>query len=133
MFNSLMPSLNIRSLPFVVFMGGFPSRLQDLSSGAIRPGGLLFKFKIENFTKMKKRSRDIHPRNIPTDFEKDPKIGCWVTGVDGPTDRPTDRPTTRHGNRSSGPKNKWTIQSKTYRFYHYLYYGWFHSIIIYLC
>ena len=41
MFNSLMPSLNIRSLPFVVFMGGFPSRLQNLSSGAIRPGGLL--------------------------------------------------------------------------------------------
>ena len=36
-----MPSLNIRSLPFVVFMGGFPSRLQNLSSGAIRPGGLL--------------------------------------------------------------------------------------------
>ena len=42
MFNSLMPSLNIRSLPFVVFMGGFPSRLQNFSSGAIRPGGLLF-------------------------------------------------------------------------------------------
>ena len=42
MFNSLMPSLNIRSLPFVVFMGGFPSRCQNLSSGAIRPGGLLF-------------------------------------------------------------------------------------------
>ena len=42
MFNSLMPSLNIRSLPFVVSMGGFPSRLQNLSSGAIRPGGLLF-------------------------------------------------------------------------------------------
>ena len=41
MFNSLMPSLNIRSLPFVVFMGGFPSRLQNFSSGAIRPGGLL--------------------------------------------------------------------------------------------
>ena len=39
--NSLMPSLNIRSLPFLVFMGGFPSRLQNLSSGAIRPGGLL--------------------------------------------------------------------------------------------
>ena len=58
---------------------------------------------------MKKRSRDIHPRNIPTNFEKDPKIGCRVTGVDGRTDRrtdrPTDRPTTRHGNRSSGPKN----------------------------
>ena len=35
MFNSLMPSLN------VVFMDGFPSRLQNLSSGAIRPGGLL--------------------------------------------------------------------------------------------
>ena len=44
MFNSLMPSLNIRSLPFVVFMGGFPSRLQNLSSGAIRPGGLLFSY-----------------------------------------------------------------------------------------
>ena len=44
MFNSLMPSLHIRSLPFVVFMGGFPSRCQNLSSGAIRPGGLLFYF-----------------------------------------------------------------------------------------
>ena len=42
MFNSLMPSLNIRSLPFVVFMGGFLSRLQNLISGAIRPRGLLF-------------------------------------------------------------------------------------------
>ena len=42
MFNSLMPSLNIRSLPFVVFLGGFPSRCQNLISGAIRPGGLLF-------------------------------------------------------------------------------------------
>ena len=42
---------------------------------------------------MKKRSRDIHPRNIPTNFEKDPKIGCRVTGVDGRTDGPTDRPT----------------------------------------
>ena len=41
MFNSLMPSLNSRSLPFVVFLGGFPSRCQNLSSGAIRPGGLL--------------------------------------------------------------------------------------------
>ena len=41
MFNSLMPSLNIRSLPFVVILGGFPSRCQNLSSGAIRPGGLL--------------------------------------------------------------------------------------------
>ena len=39
---------------------------------------------------MKKRSRDIHPRNIPTNFEKDLKIGCRVTGVDGPTDRPTN-------------------------------------------
>ena len=36
-----MPSLNSRSLPFVVFLGGFPSRCQNLSSGAIRPGGLL--------------------------------------------------------------------------------------------
>ena len=42
MFNSLMPSLNSRSFPFVVFLGGFPSRYQNLSSGAIRPGGLLF-------------------------------------------------------------------------------------------
>ena len=42
MFNSLMPSLNSRSLPFVVFLGGFPSRCQNLSSGAIRPGGLLY-------------------------------------------------------------------------------------------
>ena len=42
MFNSLMPSLNSRSVPFVVFLGGFPSRCQNLSSGAIRPGGLLF-------------------------------------------------------------------------------------------
>ena len=30
MFNSLMPSLNSRSLPFVVFLGGFPSRCQNL-------------------------------------------------------------------------------------------------------
>ena len=44
MFNSLMPSLNIRSLPFVVFLGGFPSRCQNLSSGAIRPGGLLLQY-----------------------------------------------------------------------------------------
>ena len=42
MFNSLMPSLNSRSLPFVVFLGRFPSRCQNLSSGAIRPEGLLF-------------------------------------------------------------------------------------------
>ena len=41
MFNSLMPSLNSRYLPFVVFLGAFPSRCQDLSRGAIRPGGLL--------------------------------------------------------------------------------------------
>ena len=40
---------------------------------------------------MKKTSRDIHPRNIPTNFEKNPNIGCRVTGVDGRTDRPTDR------------------------------------------
>ena len=42
MFNSLMPSLNSRYMPFVVFLGGFPSRCQNLSGGAIRPGGLLF-------------------------------------------------------------------------------------------
>ena len=50
MFNSLMPSLNIRSLPFVVFLGGFPSRCQNLSSGAIRPGGLLSQRHSENFS-----------------------------------------------------------------------------------
>ena len=33
----------------------------------------------------------ILPRNIPTDFEKNPNIGCRVTGVDRQTDRPTDR------------------------------------------
>ena len=49
MFNSLMPSLNIRSLPFVVFMGEFPSRLQNLSSGAIRPGGLLSLYLVYSF------------------------------------------------------------------------------------
>ena len=38
MFNSPMPSLNIRSCGI---LGGFPSRCQNLSSGAIRPGGLL--------------------------------------------------------------------------------------------
>ena len=38
---------------------------------------------------MKKTSRDIHPRNIPTNFEKNPNIGCRVRGVDGRTDRPT--------------------------------------------
>ena len=52
MFSSPMPSLNIRSLPFVVFLGGFPSRCQNLSSGAIRPGGLLFFFYFgKNFSK----------------------------------------------------------------------------------
>ena len=52
MFNSLMPSLNSRSLPFVVFLGGFPSRCQNLSSGAIRPGGpLVFPTKLF-FSKM---------------------------------------------------------------------------------
>ena len=40
---------------------------------------------------MKKTSRDIHPRNIPTNFEKNPNIGYRVRGVDGRTDRPTDR------------------------------------------
>ena len=50
MFNSLMPSLNIRSLPFVGFMGGFPSRLQNLSSGAIRPGGLLFNLHVRKLS-----------------------------------------------------------------------------------
>ena len=48
MFNSPMPSLNIRSLPVVVFLGGFPSRCQNLSSGAIRPGGLLLNICIQN-------------------------------------------------------------------------------------
>ena len=63
---------------------------------------------------MKKTSRDIHPRNIPTNFEKNPNIGCRVRGVDGRTDRPTDRPTTRHGNRSSGPKNSFRVHVKVF-------------------
>ena len=71
---------------------------------------IFFKFKIENFTKIKKRSRDIHPRNIPTNFEKDPKIGCRVTGVDGRTDRPTDRPTTRHGKNLLIVIKQWTYR-----------------------
>ena len=40
--SAMFNRLNIRSLPFVVFLGVFPSRCQNLSSGAIRPGGLLF-------------------------------------------------------------------------------------------
>ena len=58
-----------------------------------------FKFKIENFTKIKKTSSYIHPRNIHTDFEKNPNIGCWVTDVDRRTDRPTFRPTDRPTDR----------------------------------
>ena len=50
MFNSLMPSLNSRSMPFVVFLGGFPSRCQNLSSGAIRPGGLLFNLHVRKLS-----------------------------------------------------------------------------------
>ena len=50
-----------------------------------------FKFKIENFTKTKKTSSYIHPRNIPTDLKKNPNNGCRVTGVDRQTDRLTDR------------------------------------------
>ena len=42
--NSQMPSLNSRSMPFVVFMDGFPSRCQNLIGRAIRPGDLLFNF-----------------------------------------------------------------------------------------
>ena len=61
------------------------------------------KFKIQNFTKMKKTSSYIHPRNIHTDFEKNPNIGCWVTDVDRRTDRPTDRPTDRRRATAIGP------------------------------
>ena len=41
---------------------------------------------------MKKKTMygDIHVRNMPTDFEKYPNIGCGVTGVDGRTDRRCD-------------------------------------------
>ena len=34
--------------------------------------------------------------NIPTDFEKDPTIGCRVTGVNEQTDGRTDGRTDRH-------------------------------------
>ena len=57
--------------------------------------------KIEKQFKLKK-SRDIHPRNIPTNFEK---IQTLVAELEVLTDGRTDPPTTRHGNRSSGPKN----------------------------
>ena len=52
---------------------------------------------------MKKTSRDIHPRNIPTNFEKNQNIGCRVRGVDGRTDRQTDRPTDRRRATAIGP------------------------------
>ena len=38
------------------------------------------------FYKNEKMSSYILPRNIPTDFEKNPNIGCRVTGVDRQTD-----------------------------------------------
>ena len=61
---------------------------------------------------MKKTSRDIHPRNIPTNFEKNPNIGGRVTGVDGRTDRPTDRPTDRRRATAIGPVELKMIQSE---------------------
>ena len=37
-------------------------------------------------------SNYILPRNIPTDFENNPNIGCRVTGVDRQTDQTDDMP-----------------------------------------
>ena len=56
------------------------------------------KFKI---LQTRKKSSYILPGNIPTDFEKNPNIGCRVTGVDRQTDRPTDR----RRATAIGPKN----------------------------
>ena len=67
-----------------------------------------FKFKIENFTKTKKTSSYIHPRNIPTDFEKNPNIGCRVTGVDRQTDRQTDRRGCTYWSRLCSFSTIWT-------------------------
>ena len=60
---------------------------------------------------MKKTSRDIHPRNIPTNFEKNPNIGCRVRGVDG-----TDRPTDRRRATAIGPVDLKTIINYNYNF-----------------
>ena len=59
MFNSLMPSLNSRYMPFVVFLGGFPSRCQNLSGGAIRPGGLLFAWSFFGMTLTTYHKKDL--------------------------------------------------------------------------
>ena len=69
---------------------------------------------------MKKTSRDIHPRNIPTNFEKKSKtlVAELEVLTDGQTDRQTDRPTTRHGNRSSGP-NKMCLSKMLFSQYHF--------------
>ena len=73
MFNSLMPSLNSRSLPFVVFLGGFPSRCQNLSSGAIRPGGLLLMYLVSSGFSFKPTSSSSSSSSSSTQFSQE-----WV-------------------------------------------------------
>ena len=51
---------------------------------------IFFKFKIENFTKTKKRSRDIHQGIFPLILKKIRKL---VAELQVLTDRLTDRPT----------------------------------------
>ena len=80
--STIFPTTNSRSLPFVVFLGGFPSRCQNLSSGAIRPGGLLFtvviKIIIFFFTVVVVR-RNSHAVSLPVG--SNPQVGLNVNKV----------------------------------------------------
>ena len=65
------------------------------------------KFKI--LQKLKKKSSYIHPRNIPTDFENNPNIGCRVTEVDRQTEM-------RHGKNVDLKKHKFYRIGKSINF-----------------
>ena len=56
----------------------------------------------------------ILPRNIPTNFENNPNIGCRVTGVDGRTDGRTDRQTDRRLATAMGPVDQTTLMGYLY-------------------
>ena len=70
--------------------------------------------KLKILQKLKKMSSYIHPRNITTDFEKNPNIGCRVTDVDRRTDRRTDGPTDRRRATAIGPVDLKTAQILTF-------------------
>ena len=74
--------------------------------------------KLKILQKRKKTSSYIHPRNIPTDFENNPNIGCRVTDVDRRTDRPTDRPTDRRRATAIGPVDLKTTEFSCYNVEH---------------